>query len=409
MTPKEIESLGPELADFLSEFSECFGRSEPRNKLAIYIRGQLSDMDRKSAEPIALDAGISPRSLQEFLGSDQWDEKAARNRMAQIVARDHADPEAIGIIDESGHPKKGSHTACVQRQYCGNTGKIDNCVVTVHLAYAAYNRPFRTLLDSTLFLPEHTWTDPERRQKAGIPDDVVYRPKHWIALEQIDRAVGNGVVFSWFTADEWYTQRPTFLQGLEDRGLRYVMEMPRNFRGYSFWPGPAPTVGAKTVENLCRYSRYVRDVPWTRYHIKDSGSGAMVWDAKAMPLWLRRDGRTLGPYWLVWVRNVLDPAEEKYFLSNAAPGTPLEAILHVAFRRWPVERCLQDAKSKLGMSHFEVRKYLAIERHLLITQLSHLFLARQTDRLRGGKSGGHDLPSSRRGGRHDRRVAAVAA
>ena len=105
MTPKEIESLGPELADFLSEFSGCFGRSEPRNKLAIYVRGQLSDMDRKSAEPIALDAGISPRSLQEFLGSDQWDEKAARKRMAQIVARDHADPEAIGIIDESGHPK----------------------------------------------------------------------------------------------------------------------------------------------------------------------------------------------------------------------------------------------------------------------------------------------------------------
>ena len=409
MTPKEIESLGPELADFLGEFSECFGRSEPRDKLAIYIRGQLSDMDRKSAEPIALDAGISPRSLQEFLGSDQWDDQAARNRMAQIVARDHADPEAIGIIDESGHPKKGSHTACVQRQYCGNTGKIDNCVVTVHLAYAAYNHPFRALLDSTLFLPEHSWTDPERRRKAGIPDDVLYRPKHLIALEQIDRALGNGVAFSWITSDAWYTQRPTFLQGLEDRKLRYVMEMPRNFRGYSFWPGPAPAIGAKSVENLCRYSRYVRDVPWTRDHIKDTGSGAMVWDAKAMPLWLRRDGRTLGPYWLGWVRNVLDPAEEKYFLSNAAPGTPIETILHVAFRRWPVERCLQDAKSKLGMSHFEVRKYLAIERHLLITQLSHLFLARQADRLRGGESGDHDLPSSRRRGRHDRRVAAVAA
>ena len=94
MTPKEIESLGPELADFLGEFSECFGRSEPRNKLAIYIRGQLSDLDRKSAEPIALEAGISPRSLQEFLGSDQWDDQAVRKRMAQIVivARDHADP-----------------------------------------------------------------------------------------------------------------------------------------------------------------------------------------------------------------------------------------------------------------------------------------------------------------------------
>ena len=273
MTPKEIESLGPELADFLSEFSECFGRSEPRNKLAIYIRGQLSDMDRKSAEPIALDAGISPRSLQEFLGSDQWDEKAARNRMAQIVARDHADPEAIGIIDESGHPKKGSHTACVQRQYCGNTGKIDNCVVTVHLAYAAYNRPFRTLLDSTLFLPEQSWTDPQRRQKAGIPDDVVYRPKHRIALEQIDRALGNGVVFSWITADEWYTQRPTFLQGLEDRGLRYYQgqfivnhdrwflpeiseerQSPFRARVSTFWKCPATSADTASGQDRRRRS-----------------------------------------------------------------------------------------------------------------------------------------------------------
>jgi SRSO17 transposase len=409
MTPQEIESLGPELATFLDGFADCFGRSETRGKLATYVRGQLSDRDRKSAEPIALDAGISPRSLQEFLGSDQWDNEAARDRIAGMIVRDHFDPEAIGVIDESGHPKKGSHTACVQRQYCGATGKIDNCVVSVHLVYAAYNQPFRAMLDTTLFLPEHSWTDAERRRKASIPEEVVYRPKHVIALEQIDRAVANGVAFSWLTADEWYTQRPTFLQGLEDRGLRYVMEMPRNFRGYSFWPGPEPASVGKPVENLCRYSQYVRDVPWVRYHIKDTGNGPMVWDAKAMPIWLRRAGQTLGPYWLVWTRNALDPTEEKYFLSNAAPGTPIETILHVAFRRWPVERCLQDAKSKLGMSHFEVRKYLAIQRHLLITQLSHFFLARQTDRLRGGKSRGHDLSGSRRRRRHDRRVAAPAA
>jgi SRSO17 transposase len=72
------------------------------------------------------------------------------------------------------------------------------------------------MLDSMLFLPEHSWNDPERRRKAGIPDDVVYRPKHMIALEQIDRALASGVKFGWMTADEWYAQRPSFLQGLAE-------------------------------------------------------------------------------------------------------------------------------------------------------------------------------------------------
>ena len=92
-------------------------------------------------------------------------------------------------------------------------------------------------------------------------------------------------------------------------------------------------------------------------------------------------------------RNVLDPTEVKYFLSNAAPDTPLETLLHVTFARWPVERCFEDGKTELGMSHFEARKYQAVFRHLLITQLSHLFLAEQTVRLRGEKYRGDTVPS----------------
>jgi SRSO17 transposase len=408
MTPEEIAGLRGQLADFLEEFADCFGRSEPRYKLLIYICGQCSELDRKSAEPMALEAGISPRSLQEFLGTDQWDEEKVRDRVAAIVVRDHADPQAVGIIDESGHPKKGRHTACVGRQYCGNTGKVDNCVVSVHLTYAHYQDPFRATLESTLFLPEKGWDDPQRRRKAGIPDDVVYRPKHEIALEQVDRALGNGVRFAWITADEWYGQRPTFLQGLEDRGLRYVVELPRNFRVWSYWPGPAPADAPKVIENVCRYSRYIRKVDWIRLHVKDTDKGASVWDVKAMPVWLRRDGRIQGPYWLLWARNVLDPLEEKYFLSNAPPGTPLETIVHVAFRRWPVERWFEDAKSKLGLSHFEVRKYGSIQRHLIITQLSHLFLERQAERLREKKSRDHRLPGANRHRRPHRLATALA-
>lgn len=404
MTIDQILSLGPALADFVDQFSDCFGRSEPRSHLANYIRGQLSDLPRKSVEPIAALVGVAPRTLQEFLGTDEWDHQKLRDRLQQIVARDHVDPQGIGIFDDSGHPKKGSKTACVSRQYCGNTGKIDNCVVTVHLSVATHDMRFRTILDSTLYLPKDGW-DEARRRKARIPDDVVYRPKYVIALEQLDRALANGVRFGWTTADEWYARMPAFVDGLEQREQRFVLEIPRDTLGWLFFPKDLQ-VAPKRVDNLCRYSRPMMQQPWTRFHIKDTDKGPMVWEVKAAPFWVWRSGRVCGPYWLVLARNVLNPEEQKYFLSNAAPGTPLEVILHVAFSRWPIERCLEDEKTELGLSHFEVRSYPSILRHLLITQLSHLFLAQQNCRWRGEKSGGHYLPSADCRRRLDRRPAA---
>jgi SRSO17 transposase len=406
MTPEQILSLAPELADFLGEFHDCFGRSEPRNHLANYIRGQLSDLPRKSVEPIADFTNTPRRTLQGFLSWSEWSHVHLRERVQQLVARDHADPQAIGIIDDSGHPKSGDKTACVQRQWCGNTGKTDNCVVSVHLSYASYDTSFRAMLDSELFLPEHTWNDPDRRAEAGIPDDLVYRPKYDLALAQVDRALANGLSFGWFTADEWYAACPRFLSGLEARGQRYVVEIRRDFRGWFCDPRSQTRAVYRDVETLCRHSQAMLRQPWQQVHLKDTEKGPMVWEFKATAFWLARDGQVLGPYWLLCARNVLNPSEVKYFLSNALPGTPVEPLLHVAFARWPIERTLQDEKEELGLSHFEVRKYDSILRHLSVTQVSHLFVARQTQRLRGEKSRDHGLPSPRGGQCSDRRAAA---
>ena len=117
MTADQILELGPALGESLHEFADGFGRREPRGKLEVYVRGQLSTLPRKSAEPMALAAGIRPRSLPEFLASDDGDEDRLRERLQRLVAREHADVQSIGIIDESGHPKKGRETACVPRQY----------------------------------------------------------------------------------------------------------------------------------------------------------------------------------------------------------------------------------------------------------------------------------------------------
>jgi SRSO17 transposase len=369
------------------------------------VRGQLSNWPRKSVEPIALFNNLAPRTLQEFLNTDVWDHHKLRDHVQQIVARDHADPQAIGVVDDSGHAKKGRMTAGVQWQYCGRSGKTDNCVVTVHLSYSSFDTRFRTLIDSDLFLPEGWDQDRPRCRKAGIPDAIVYRPKYDIALEQLDRARANGVHFAWINADIWYSEKPKFLAGLEERQHRYVVEIPRNLRGWLYDPGTKPRHPARSVQELCQQARPMTNQEWVPFHIKDTDKGPTVWKVKAAPFWLQRGDQVLGPYWLIWAYDPLHPEAEKFFLSNAPQNTRLETLLHVAFARWPIERCLEDKKSELGLSHFEVRKYQALLRHVRITMVSHLFLARQTQRLRGEKSSHHHLPDPRRSQRADRHFA----
>jgi SRSO17 transposase len=259
------------------------------------------------------------------------------------------------------------------------------------------------------FLPEKGSDDPARRKAAEIPNDLTYRPKWQIALELLDRALGNNVTFGWLTFDEWYSICGEFLAGLEARHQRYVAEVRKNFHGWLYDPREHPRARFSTVEDLCSFSIPMMRQPWRRVYVKETDKGPMVWEIKHAPIWLSRDGHIIGPYWLIYARNVLDPGEVKYFLSNSSPGTPLESIVHVAFARWPVERTLEDQKDELGLSHFEVRKYHSIMRHLSVTQVSHLFLARQTQRLRGEKRGDHVVPGSNGCKRARRRVAVAEA
>jgi len=162
LTLERISTTGSLLYQFLRLFGHCFSRQAGRRLLRIYVQGQLSDLRRKSCESIALSFGTAPRTLQRFLESIKWDEEQLRDRCQQIIARDHAHQQAIGLVDESGTHKSGTHTVGASRQYNGNRGKIENCTVGVHLAYSAPG--FQCLLDSRMYLPK-SWTEDDARRK----------------------------------------------------------------------------------------------------------------------------------------------------------------------------------------------------------------------------------------------------
>jgi SRSO17 transposase len=397
MTPEQLLALGGAFAAYLRLFLGCFVQSRTAEHFFAYCRGLLSDLPRKSVEPIALTCGTAVRTLQEFLSKHVWHHLQLRDQLQQRLAAQPMPPDAgdlgsVGVIDETSVPKKGTKSPGVARQYCGARGKVENCIVTVHLGVVRGR--FKTLVDADLYLPQAWSDDRDRCREANIPDDVVYRAKWRIALEQLDRAAANGLVLDWLTFDEYYSAKPDFLADLDARpGLYYVGEVHKNFRCLAKRPrGKKPKRGwkGKRVDNLARFSSAWNQQSWQGVSLARLTLADQEWEVRAGQVYLVRRGElSERTYWLIVARN-LATGQVKYFVSNAPAEMPLERLLRVAFTRWNVEHGFRVSKSEIGFGHFEGRNYVALMRHMILCLAVMSFIAEETDRLRGEKSGDDD-------------------
>jgi SRSO17 transposase len=396
VTDEELDGLATALDDFLRPYLYCCGYTQTFGHLHTYCRGLLSDLKRKTCEPIALAAGCAVRTLQEFLRDHQWQHTQLREQLQRDLAAELARwPDDglgnVGLIDETSALKSGTKTPGVQRQYLGCVGKIDNGIVTVHLGVCKGR--YKTLIDAELFLPEDWAEDRERCREAGIPDDREYRPKWKIALEELDRAQANAVHLDWITFDEEYGKAPDFVCGLDSRNLRFVGEVPKSLscvaaNGSGRKPGSE--VKGQRADEVVRHSAAFLKQPWVKVKLSRQTVGQQVWEVKAAQVWQMQDGQWSGrTYWLMWARNVAT-GEDKYFLSNAPANAKVQTLLRVGFRRWNVEHTFRLVKSELGFTHYEGRNYTALMRHQTLCVLMLSFVAGHTERLRGKKSGVDD-------------------
>ena len=389
----------------LKWFGPFFKRQNTFQYFLCYITGLLAELKRKSIEPIALAAGVPVRTLQEFLSFFAWDDRRVDDSFERLVADEHASAHAIGILDASSHPKTGDKTPGVQRQWWGRLGKVDTCVVGQHLLYTDNNpaNPFCCVLASDLYLPESWANDRARCREAGIPDDLNYRPKWRIGIDQIEHAIGNGMRFEWMTFDAEYGQIPQLWFELDRMGQWGVGEVRTNFLCWPTLPqyqsGQRP-LAAKRVDNVCRHSPAFTGKKWRRVQIKDRTRRPLIVEVKAARVRLvdtsnpdnNRSYPTDRKYWLMVTRN-LDTNEIKYFVSNAPKGAKLLRMLQVTFARDHIERWFRTGKQEAGFGAFEVRTYTSLIRHWLCSRLAMYFLATQTTRLRGEKSGHHHATS----------------
>ena len=397
MNAEQIASLEPALKLLVENFRKCF--HEPTFKhFLTYMLGLMEDLPRKNVEAIALAAGGAVRTLQEFLSQLRWDHDRLHQLYQHLVADRHSCPDAIGVLDSSGHPKQGQKTPGVQRQYCGQTGKLDNCVVGVHLLYTDNHpsNPFSCMLDSGLYVPRSWDQAPVRREEAGLPHDLHHQPEWQIGVDMLVEAQSNGIRFSWVTFDESFGKVPAFWFALDALGLRSVGEVPSNFRCWPTEPKYDSVQGpfaSKEVRNVVRHSPVFYRQDWRKITVKDNTRGKQVWWTKAARVQLvDGDGRRSYPtdrrYWLIVAKNARTD-EVKYFVSNAPANTAVRDILRAGFARWHVEKWFERGKQLAGFGDFEVRKYIGLMRHWLCSRIVMYFLAVQTTRLRGEKCADH--------------------
>ncbi len=401
LTPEKVEELADELVAYHAEFADLYYRVEQARWGYRYLQGLMAPIETKSIQPMAMALeGGNIQAMQQFIGQGQWQDEKLLKKHWQLVNETLGEADGVWIVDGSGFPKKGKHSAGVARQWCGQLGKVENCQVGVFAAYAS--RKGYTLLDRRLYLPEG-WFDKDHQmlwKECGIPDDMSFKTKPALALEMLEAVMAEGTLdFQWVTCDEAYGKDPTFLDGVARLGIWYFAEVPHSTRVWQVRPktalpewrgrGRLPSierlvVGEPAPKRVDEIAATVPAQEWRAFLIKEGSKGPMVAEFAFRRVVEVRDELPDADAWLIMRRSLGEEPELKTYLSIAPAGTPHTELARIAGMRWPVETALENGKDDLGMGDYMIRSWIGWHHHMTECILAHHFLVRVQKRLKKG-------------------------
>ncbi len=225
MTTEELDQWAADFQSFCARFADIFGRKEPRAQAVKYLRGLLASVPRKNSWQLAETVGDAiPDAMQRLLYRAHWSADAARDRLLQFTREVFGEEDGIGVVDETGFLKQGTHSVGVKRQYSGTAGKIENCQMGTLLSYASAKG--HVFLDRRLYLPAEWCNDAERRAQAQVPADVAFQTKPEQALAMLAHAWEAGMPMRWVAGDEIYGESPALREGIAASGRWYVLAVP---------------------------------------------------------------------------------------------------------------------------------------------------------------------------------------
>ena len=390
---------------YVEALVSVIGHADRAGPMRDYCAGLLLPVERKSVEPMA--AALAPertaakhQSLLHFIGQAAWsDEKVLEKTRALVLPAMTRDaPIRAWIVDDTGFAKKGKHSVGVARQYCGQLGKQENCQVAVTLSVANDAASFP--IAHRLYLPDSWASDIDRRRRAGVPDEVVFKTKPQIALDQIDAALEAGVPHGAVLGDAGYGNDHGFRSQITALGLAYVMGV---LSTTSVWPAGLEPIPAKEWSGRGRpTSRLRRDEARRPQSVKALAMSLparayrkVTWRegtnevlssrfaaVRARPA--HRDHERSAPHaieWLLieWPKGDDEPA--KYWLSTLPETTPLKEMVDLAKLRWRIERDYQDLKQEIGLGHYEGRSWRGFHHHATLSIAAYGFLISERETI----------------------------
>jgi len=391
--------------DYVERLGDTLGHADRRGPLRAYTTGLLLPGERKSVEPMAarvdpFRVGAAHQSLHHFVAKAAWDDAAllAAARAYALPALLEQGPVRAWIVDDTGLPKKGKLSVGVARQYCGQLGKRDNCQVAVTLSVATGQASLP--IAYRLYLPEAWAGDPARRAMAGVPEEVEFRTKPAIALDQIGQALADGVPPGVVVTDAGYGNDTDFRDGVTAQGLPYVAGIQGTT---SLWPPGAGPLPAKPRSGRGRPPKRLRRDPehqplaaetlaaglpagaWKVVTWREGTAGSLTSRfaaARVRPAHgdtTRSEPRAEEWFLAEWPEGESEPTE--YWLSTLPEAATLEELVATAKLRWRVERDFEELKQELGLGHFEGRGWRGFHHHASLCIAAYGFLVAERCRF----------------------------
>ena len=393
------------LAAYLDGLAKAAGHADRTAPLKNYCTGLLLPGERKSVEPMAArlapdNVGRMHQSLHHLVADAPWSDEAllAEVRSRVLAALQRQGPVVAWIVDDTGFPKKGSHSVGVARQYCGQLGKQDNCRVAVSLSVATSNASLPIAYQ--LYLPESWTNDKQRRRKAGVPEQIEFQTKPQIAITQIRRAVEEDVPRGVVLADAGYGNDGQFRAALTELNLRYVVGAQSSTTVWAPGTEPLPAkprsgrgrppkllrrdsqhkpVSMKQLAESLPQSAW-KNVTWRQgvEHALRSRFAAVRLHPAHRDYW---QAETHPEEWLLveWPKDEAEPI--KYWLSTLPPETKLKDLVRIAKHRWLIERDYEELKQELGLGHFEGRGWRGFHHHATLCIAAYGFLVAERSRF----------------------------
>ncbi|MCL2868126.1 MAG: IS701 family transposase [Candidatus Bathyarchaeota archaeon] len=386
-------TITKQLQQYLKNYNNCFTRSQQIKYFETYQKGLLSNLNRKTIEPIALHflGEKQVRGMQQFITrSKGWQQNLTQQYQTQL-AKQLNDINGFLSVDESDFPKKGTQTAGIAHQYCGRLGKTENCQAGVFLSYATEKGI--GLIDTQLYLPNDWFGNDyaEKRSNCQIPKDLTFKTKNTIAKEMIQQVLENKIFeVQCVGCDCAFGSDHDFLDSLPEF-VHYFAGVRETEHIYRAMPEVVLPVNNSAMGRRYKHLRAVErpvsvksvlsdeSVPWVRRVVAEGVKGPIVADVKCLRCVSCRsvgeNRRLYVPKSWVWVYiRRYEDGSVKYFLSNMSEGTSVFELDRLASARWSIEQCFLECKSYLGMGHYEVRSYDGWYRHMLFVFVAQLFV-----------------------------------